>query len=60
MRRECRQGRVGWRRVSGVICDRRIAAREKVVYKVVVIPAAMYGLQTVIPRKGLKAELKMR
>lgn len=42
-----------------MICDRRIAAREEVVYKVVVRPAAMYGLQTVILRKGLKAELKM-
>ena len=38
----------GWRRMSGVICDRRVPARVKVkVYKVEVRPAMLYGLETV-------------
>ena len=35
----------GWRRMSGVICDRRVPARGKgKVYKVAVRPAMLYGL----------------
>ena len=38
----------GWRRVSGVICDRRLPARIKVkVYSSVVKPAMVYKLETV-------------
>ena len=38
----------GWRRMSGVICDRRVPARVKGnVYKVAVRPAMLYGLETV-------------
>ena len=37
----------GWRRMSGVICDRRVPARVKgKVYKVAVRPAMLYGLET--------------
>lgn len=36
----------GWRQVSGVIGDRSIAARvKKKVYKILVRPAIMYGLE---------------
>ncbi|KAK3528644.1 hypothetical protein QTP70_006345 [Hemibagrus guttatus] len=38
----------GWRKVSGVLCDRKISARIKgKVYRTVVRPAMLYGLETV-------------
>ena len=42
----------GWRRVSGVICDKRLPARVKgKVYSSVVRPAMVYGLETVAVTK---------
>ena len=55
----------GWRKVSGVICDRRLPARVKgKVYSSVVRPAMVYGLETVaVTRKQMEemevAEMKM-
>ena len=41
-----------WRRVSGVICDRRLPARVKgKVYSSMVRPAMVYGLETVSSHK---------
>ena len=41
-----------WRRVSGVICDKRLSARVKgKVYSSVVRPAMVYGLETVAVTK---------
>ena len=54
-----------WRRVSGVICDRRLPARVKgKVYSSVVRPAKVYGLETLaVTKKQVKemevAEMKM-
>ena len=54
-----------WRKVSGVICDRRLPARVKrKVYSSVVRPAMVYGLETVaVTKKQVKemefAEMKM-
>ena len=46
----------GWRRMSGVICDRRVPARVKgKVYKVAVRPAMLYGLDTVVLTKRQEA-----
>ena len=56
----------GWRRVSGVICDRRLPARVKgKMYSSVVRPAMVYGLETVaVTKKQVEdmevAEMKMR
>ena len=55
----------GWRRVSGVICDKRSPARVKgKVYSSMVRPAMVYGLETVaVTKKQVKemevAEMKM-
>ncbi|MCJ8738873.1 hypothetical protein PDJAM_G00040650 [Pangasius djambal] len=50
----------GWRKVSGVLCDRRISARTKgKVYETVVRAAMLYGLETVALRKRQEAELEV-
>ncbi|KAK3561987.1 hypothetical protein QTP86_022733, partial [Hemibagrus guttatus] len=50
----------GWRKVSGVLCDRKISARIKgKVYKTVVRPAMLYGLKTVSLRKRQESELEV-
>ena len=42
----------GWRRVSGVICDRRLPAKVKgKVYSSMVRPAMVYGFETVAVTK---------
>ncbi|XP_037775599.1 uncharacterized protein LOC119572566 [Penaeus monodon] len=52
----------GWngrRKVSGVICDKKILARMKgKIYKTVVRPAILYGLETVPLTKRQGAELE--
>ncbi|KAK3567046.1 hypothetical protein QTP86_009011 [Hemibagrus guttatus] len=50
----------GWRKVSGVLCDRKISARIKGrVYRTVVRPAMLYGLETVTLRKRQESELEV-
>ncbi|KAK3548720.1 hypothetical protein QTP70_018237, partial [Hemibagrus guttatus] len=50
----------GWRKVSGVLCDRKISARIKgKVYTTVVRPAMLYGLETVSLRKRQESELEV-
>ncbi|KAI5103026.1 hypothetical protein C0J45_6607, partial [Silurus meridionalis] len=49
-----------WRRVAGVICDRRVSARMKgKVYRTVVRPAKLYGLETVASTKRQEVELEV-
>ena len=49
-----------WRRATGVICDREISAKMKgKIYRVLVIPAALYGLQTVALTEKQGAELEV-
>ncbi|KAK3573472.1 hypothetical protein QTP86_024683 [Hemibagrus guttatus] len=51
----------GWRKVSGVLCDQKISARIKgKVYRTVVRPAMLYGLETVSLRKRQESELEQR
>ena len=50
----------GWRKVSGVICDRRLPARIKgKVYSSVVRPAMVYGLETVAVTKKQVEEMEV-
>ena len=50
----------GWKRVSGVICDRRLPARVKgKVYNSVVRPAMVYGLETVVVTKKQVEEMEV-
>ena len=50
----------GWRRMSGVVCDRTVLARVKgKVYKVAVRPALLYGLDTVVLTKRQDAEMEV-
>ena len=50
----------GWRRVSGVICDKRLPARVKgKVYSSMVRPAMVYGLETVAVTKKQVEEMEV-
>ena len=50
----------GWRRMSGVICDRRVPASVKgKVYKVAARPAMLYGLETVALAKRQEAQMEV-
>ncbi|KAK3567214.1 hypothetical protein QTP86_013468 [Hemibagrus guttatus] len=50
----------GWRKVSGVLYDQKISARIKgKVYRTVVRPAMLYGLETVSLRKRQESELEV-
>ena len=50
----------GWRKVPGVICDRRLPARVKgKVYSSVVRPAMVYGLETVAVTKKQVQEMEV-
>ena len=50
----------GWRRVSGVICDKRLPARVKgKVYSSVVRPAMVYGFETVAVTKKQVEEMEI-
>ncbi|KAK3534004.1 hypothetical protein QTP86_000518 [Hemibagrus guttatus] len=49
-----------WRKVWGVLCDRKISARiKRKVYRTVVRPAMLYGLDTVSLRKRQESELEV-
>ncbi|KAK3505605.1 hypothetical protein QTP70_004923 [Hemibagrus guttatus] len=50
----------GWRKVSEVLCDQKISARIKgKVYRTVVRPGMLYGLETVSLRKRQESELEV-
>ena len=50
----------GWRKVSGVVCDRRLPAKVKgKVYSSVVRPAMVYGLETVAVTKKQVEEMEV-
>ena len=60
VKKRVQAGWSGWRKVTGVICDRRISAKIKgKVYKTVVRPAMLYGMETVPLTKRQEAELEV-
>ena len=60
VRKRVQAGWNGWRRVSGVICDRRLPARVKgKVYSLMVRPAMVYGLETVAVTKKQVEEMEV-
>ncbi|KAI5085367.1 hypothetical protein C0J45_23151, partial [Silurus meridionalis] len=57
VKKRVQAGWSGWRRVTGVICDSRVSARMKgKVYRTVVRPEMLYGLETVTLSKRQEAE----
>ncbi|KAK3515999.1 hypothetical protein QTP70_000710 [Hemibagrus guttatus] len=60
VKKRVQAGRNGWRKVSGVLCDRKISARIKgKVHRTVVRPAMLYGLETVSLKKRQESELEV-
>ena len=65
VRRRIQAGWMSWRKVSGVLCDRKLSAKVKgKMYKSVVRPAMLYGMEMVAVTKRQMgkmevAELKM-
>ena len=65
VRRRVQVGWQSWRRVSGVLCERKLSARLKwKMYKSIVRPAMLYGMEMVVgtaklERKMEVTELKM-
>ena len=60
VKKRVQTGRNGWRRQSGVICDRRVPARVKgKVCKVALRQAMLYGLETVALTKRQEAEMEV-
>ena len=65
VRRRMQAGWQRWRRVSGVLCDRKLSARLKgKIYKCAVRPVVLYGMEMVavterMVKKMEVAELKM-
>ena len=60
VKKKVQTGWNGWRRVSGVICDKRLPAiiKEKV-YSSVVRAAMVYGLETVAVTKKQVKEMEV-
>ena len=59
VKRRVQAGWDGWRKVLRVICDKRLPARVKgKVYSIMVRPAMVYGLETVVVTKKLVEEMK--
>ncbi|KAK2897556.1 hypothetical protein Q8A73_013936 [Channa argus] len=60
VKRRVQAGWNRWRKVSGVLCDKRVSARMKgKVFKTVVRPAMLFGLETVALKKRQEAELEV-
>ena len=60
IRKRIQSGWNGWRKMTGLLCDRHVSARLKgKIHRTVVRPAMMYGLETVALTKGQEAKLEV-
>ena len=51
---------MSWRKVSGVLCDRKLSAKVKgKMYKIVVRPAMLYGMETVAVTERQMAKMEV-
>ena len=61
VKKRVQAGWIGWRKVLGVICNRRLPARViGKVYSSVIRPAMVYGLETVAVTKKQVEEMEVR
>ena len=61
MRRRIQAGWINWKKASGVLCDRKLSAKVKgKMYKSVVRPAMLYGMETVRWALGVTRKDKIR
>ena len=60
VRKRIQAGWMNWKKVSGVLCDRKLSARVKgKMYKSVVRPAMLYGMETVAVTEKLVAKMEV-
>ncbi|XP_063875044.1 uncharacterized protein LOC135108200 [Scylla paramamosain] len=60
VKKKVQAGWNGWRKTAAVTCDRKVSARTKgKIYKTVVRPAMLYGMETVPLTKKQEAELEV-
>ena len=54
------QVQAGWRKISGVMCDKRVTTKvNRKVYELVIRPAILFGLETGALTKRQKAKLEV-
>ena len=60
VKRRVQAGWTGWRKMSGILCDRKVSARLKgKVYNTAVRPAMLYSMETVALTKRQEATLEV-
>ena len=60
VRRKIQAGWMSWRKVSGVLCDRKLSAKVKdKMYKSVVRPAMLYGMETVAVKERQMGKMEV-
>ena len=60
VRRRIQAGCMSWRKVSGVLCDRKLSAKVKgKMYKSVVRPAMLYGMETAAVTKRQMGKMEV-
>ena len=59
-RKRIQAGWGAWRKVTGIMCDRKVPAAVKGrMYKTMIRPAMLYGMETVAVTKGLERKIEV-